>query len=252
MTRCRLALSRLFWFGWQQSLSCLFPGVLFLTFGFTKWAARDLPPGVYRCDVILVVCLVAQWLMVRARLESRDEVKVIAVFHVLGLTLELFKTHVGSWAYPERGFTKLWGVPLYSGFMYASVASYLCQAWRRLNVRLIHWPPPKFTLPLVAAIYVNLFSEHVLPDLRGPLVALILLLFRQTRVEFGTDTARARMPLTLAFLLIGFFIWIGENIATRLGAWQYPTSSPIGTWFTGRKSVPGPCCASCRSSSSPS
>lgn len=62
--------------------------------------------------------------------------KVIAVFHGAGLALELFKTHAHAWACPEPGWTKIAGVPLYSGFMYASVASYLCQAWRRLDVSL--------------------------------------------------------------------------------------------------------------------
>lgn len=222
MIRLPTALARLAWFAWQQSLSCLFPGILFLTFGFTKLVARDLPPGVYRYDVILAICLLAQFLMYRGRLESRDEIKVIAVFHVLGLALELFKTHLGSWSYPERGLTKIYGVPLFSGFMYASVASYLCQAWRRLHVRLVHWPSSTLTLPLVAAIYLNFFTEHILPDARWLLVVLIVLLFRRTRVVFGTDMQRAWMPLTLSFLLIGSFVWVAENIATRLGAWQYP------------------------------
>jgi len=30
------------------------------------------------------------------------------------------------------------------------------------------------------------------------------------------------MPVALSFVLIGFFIWIAENIATFFGAWQYP------------------------------
>jgi len=61
-------------------------------------------------------------------------------YHLIGLVLELFKVHMGSWSYPEEAYSKVFGVPLYSGFMYASVASYLCQAWRRLDVRLIDWP----------------------------------------------------------------------------------------------------------------
>ena len=28
--------------------------------------------------------------------------------------------------------------------------------------------------------------------------------------------------MALSFLLIGFFIWVAENIATYFGAWQYP------------------------------
>lgn len=36
------------------------------------------------------------------------------------------------------------------------------------------------------------------------------------------------MPLTLAFFLVGFFIWIAENIATFFGAWVYPYQA--GQW----------------------
>ena len=47
------------------------------------------------------------------------------------------------------------------------------------------------------------------------------------------------MPLPLAFLFIGFFVWIAENIATLFGGWQYPNQvnswawvhlSKIGSW----------------------
>lgn len=44
------------------------------------------------------------------------------MFHLIGLALEIFKVHMGSWSYPEEGYVKIFGVPLYSGFMYASVA----------------------------------------------------------------------------------------------------------------------------------
>ena len=30
------------------------------------------------------------------------------------------------------------------------------------------------------------------------------------------------MPLPVSFGLIGFFVWVGENLCTYLGAWQYP------------------------------
>jgi uncharacterized membrane protein YoaT (DUF817 family) len=29
------------------------------------------------------------------------------------------------------------------------------------------------------------------------------------------------MPVIVSFLLIGFFIWLAENMATFLGAWKY-------------------------------
>lgn len=39
-----------------------------------------------------------------------------------------------------------------------------------------------------------------------------------------------RMPLLLTFVLIGFFIWLAENLGTFFGVWQYPNQ--IGTWAT--------------------
>ncbi len=48
------------------------------------------------------------------------------------------------------------------------------------------------------------------------------------------------MPLVFSFLLIGFFIWIAENMATYLGAWKYATQhegwkmvslGKISSWF---------------------
>ena len=44
------------------------------------------------------------------------------------------------------------------------------------------------------------------------------------------------MPLSLSFVLIGFFLWVAENGATWLGAWQYPDQAAfwqlvhVGKW----------------------
>jgi uncharacterized membrane protein YoaT (DUF817 family) len=50
----------------------------------------------------------------------------------------------------------------------------------------------------------------------------VLVLFRRTHVNFIVTRQERRMPLALSFVLIGFFIWVAENIATYFGAWQYP------------------------------
>jgi len=221
----RFQLLQLLYFAGQQTLSCLFPLSLFLTFAVTQ---RFTPPGLHRYDLIFLVCLAVQAGMYRAGLETKDELKVIALFHLAGLGLELFKTHGHCWVYPEAGWTKFFGVPLYSGFMYASVASYLCQAWRRLDVTLQHWPRTWATAPLAAGIYLNFFTEHWLPDARWVLTALILLVFRRARAHFTVRRTSYGMPLSVAFALIGFFLWVAENIATFFGAWQYPNQG--GTW----------------------
>lgn len=228
---------KLWVFGYQQALSCLFPVIIFGALGLTKVVEI---PGLPRYDLILLICVLAQIGMLVSKLETWDELKVICVFHVIGLMLELYKVHMGSWSYPEEGWSKIGGVPLYSGFMYASVASYICQAWRRMNLRITGWPLPVLTVLISTAIYANFFTHHYVWDARWLLTALLFVVFGRTMVYFDVEGKTLRMPLVLSFLLIGFFIWIAENISTFLGAWTYPGQErtwslvhigKISSWF---------------------
>jgi uncharacterized membrane protein YoaT (DUF817 family) len=205
-------------FTYKNAVSCVFPVSIFLLLAIGKVTELPIP----RYDFLLLGCLVMQALMLVTRLETVDELKVICVFHVLGLTMELFKTHMGSWVYPEEAFTKLNTVPLYSGFMYASVASFMCQGWRRFNLRLERWPAAFLVIPLGALIYLNFFTHHYIIDLRYFLIASVFALFFRTRLFFTTYNRERSMPLVLAFILIGLFVWFAENIGTFLGAWIYP------------------------------
>ncbi|RWZ54656.1 DUF817 domain-containing protein [Halobacillus fulvus] len=218
----REAIIQLLHFGWQQALSCIFPVVIFVSLALTQVMPFPLLP---RYDWLLVIFLVTQWWMVRSGLETLDELKVITVFHGIGIALEIFKVHMGSWSYPGEGFFMVAGVPLYSGFMYASVASYLCQAWRRLGVKLVDWPRFSVVTVLAAAIYFNFFTHHFWVDLRWVLFGLVLIVFWRTWVSYTVNGSSYRMPLSLSFVLIGLFIWIAENIATFFNAWQYPNQS---------------------------
>ncbi|WP_314587552.1 DUF817 domain-containing protein [Paenibacillus terrigena] len=224
-------------FGYEQAMSCIFPVAIFVTLAATKWLNV---PFIYRYDLILLVMIVVQYFMYRSRLETLDELKVICVFHIIGLVLELYKIQMGSWSYPEQGYTKLFGVPLYSGFMYASVASYMCQVWRRLKMDITNWPGMIPASALGAAIYLNFFTHHFIADVRWWLMALVPIVFWKTRIWFTVRSTTYRMPLTVAFLLVGFFIWLAENIATFFGAWTYPYQQeiwqPVGfgkisSWF---------------------
>lgn len=228
---------QLFRFGWMQALCCIFPVVIFGTLGLTKIVEI---PGLPRYDLILIMCLLAQIGMVVFKLETIDELKVICLFHLIGLALELFKVHMGSWSYPEAGWSKIFGVPLYSGFMYASVASYICQAWRRFNLQISGWPRSVWTILISSAIYFNFFTHHYVWDFRWILTGLLVIVFFQTKVYFSLGARTYSMPLTLSFLLIGFFIWVAENISTFLGAWSYPDQEhvwrivhlgKISSWF---------------------
>nr|WP_200801060.1 DUF817 domain-containing protein [Ornithinibacillus halophilus] len=209
-------------FGWEQALSCLFPVVIFASLAVTQLIPL---PWLPRYDWLLIICLLMQAIMLKSGLETKDELKVITLFHIIGLALEIFKVHMGSWSYPEEGYFKIFGVPLYSGFMYASVASYLCQAWRRLNVDLIKWPPFLAVVPLAIAIYLNYFTHHFWVDIRWWLSGLVLVVFWKSWVSYEVNRIQYRMPIALSFVLIGFFIWIAENIATYFGAWKYPNQT---------------------------
>jgi uncharacterized membrane protein YoaT (DUF817 family) len=224
-------------FGYHQAMSCLFPVAIFGTLalsGMVDW------PFIHRYDAILLVLLAVQFLMYRSGLETLDEIKVICVFHLIGLALEIYKVKMGSWSYPEPGFTKVFGVPLYSGFMYASVASFMCQIWRRLRMDMTGWPGLPAAGLLGGAIYLNFFTHHFIPDFRWWLTGLVLIVFWRTWILYRVRGVTYRMPLTLAFAIVGFFIWLAENIATFFDAWKYPDQhqswqlvgfSKISSWF---------------------
>src|SRR5579864_8815788 len=208
-------------FGLKQAAACVFAGSSLFLLAISGHISI---PGLARYDFLFLSAIAIQIVLVAVRLENWREVAVLSLFHLIGMGLELLKTSptVRSWSYPEPAFFHLKTVPLYSGFMYASVASYIMQSWRIMRLRLTEFPPFTLAVGLSAAIYANFFTNHYMVDLRWPLAACVLLLFRRTQVNFIVIKKERRMPLALAFLLIGFFIWIAENIATYFGAWQYP------------------------------
>jgi uncharacterized membrane protein YoaT (DUF817 family) len=211
-----------FWiFGLLQARACIFAASFFAVLLISRHVSV---PGLSRPDFILLAALALQALLLITRVETLAEAAVLAVFHALGLGLELFKTHpaIHSWTYPELGRFHVSTVPLYSGFMYAAVASYMCQAWRLQHLRLTQYPPRWITIPLAVAIYANFFTHHWLLDIRWWLAAGVLAAFLRTRVHFTVVHQERSMPLALSFVLIGFFVWIAENISTFLGAWAYP------------------------------
>jgi len=88
---------------------------------------------------------------------------------------------------------------------------------------LVHYPSYKLSIPLCAAVYLNFFTNHFLPDARWiVLVPAIIAVFWRTRVTFIVTDKPRSMPLLVSFVLIGFFVWIAENVTTFLGAYQYP------------------------------
>jgi len=209
-----------FFFTWHHAASCAFAAWIFLWLGLTK---RFEIPGLARYDLMLLLCLGFQAFVVWRRIETVDELKVICLFHLLGLSMEIVKVRYGSWNYPDAGHARIGGVPLFSGFMYASVASFMCQAWRRLDLVMVRWPRQNVAVAIAAAIYLNFYTNLFLPDVRWAILAALVLAFRRTWVEYTPHRIRRRMPILVAFGLIAFFIWLAENLGTLLSAWRYPS-----------------------------
>jgi uncharacterized membrane protein YoaT (DUF817 family) len=231
------SINEFFVFGFKQALSCIFPVFIFAALFFSKFIHIPFLP---RYDFLLLACVSVQALMYFTKMETLDELFVICVFHLIGLCMELYKVHMGSWSYPEDAYTKILGVPLYSGFMYASVASYICQAWRRFDLKVIGWPGDVPALFVAVVIYANFFSHHFMYDLRYVIIVLMFIVFLKTKILFTPLKRQRSMPMLLSFFLIGFFVWIAENVATFFGAWQYTyqhagwhivTSGKITSWF---------------------
>jgi uncharacterized membrane protein YoaT (DUF817 family) len=204
-------------FAYLQARSCIFPLIIFISLALSSL----IPHGIPRYDILLLICILAQVFLYLSGLETKDEVYVITMFHILGLIMEIHKVHRGSWSYPEEAYTKILGVPLYAGFMYASVGSYICQAWRNLSLDVIHWPASWVARVCGIAIYLNFFTNAFIPDLRWIIVVVLLIAFWRTKFSFRLNQRTYYMPAIISFLLIGFFIWMGENIATFFGAWKY-------------------------------
>lgn len=217
----RFFLEELLFFTLKELRSVLFPGLFLFTLFVSNYISLG---GIYRYDFLFIAALIIQILLILFKLETKDEAKTIFLFHIIGLCLELYKTHpaIGSWSYPEPGIFKVSGVPLYSGFMYAAVGSYIAQAWKSFNLRLTNHPSYRLSLILCFFIYVNFFTNHFIFDFRILLFAAIGVLYYRTDIYFTPRKKEYKMPLTVGFILIAFFVWIAENIATFYGAWKYP------------------------------
>jgi uncharacterized membrane protein YoaT (DUF817 family) len=223
----RGVLLELSFFTVKQARACLFAGLFFIAvFAMPRSGLLGIP----RYDLLLLIALAIQVWMLWAKLETWDEFKAIGLFHGIGFALEAFKVSgaIQSWSYPDFAYSKVLGVPLFSGFMYAAVGSYMIQSWRLLDLRIKHHPPYWMAVTVALLIYANFFTHHYIGDYRWYLAACALGLYARTVVVFRPYGRDLRMPLLLSFVLIGFFIWLAENLSTLFGIWKYPNQ--LGAW----------------------
>lgn len=226
-------------FGAKQAWAALFGGLLLLAIAATRVFYPD-DAALDRNDLLTILAVVIQIGMLVGRLETVGELRVILLFHVVGTVMELFKTDVGSWAYSPGGVLHLGAVPLFSGFMYAAVGSYMVRVVRLFDIRFERYPRRWLTALVAIACYVNFFTHHYVVDVRWLLFAAIVLLYWPTVLEARVLKARLRLSVLIAFVLVALFIWIAENVATAGQAWVYPDQADgwtpvsiakLGSWI---------------------
>jgi len=225
-------------FGLKQAWACLFAGLMLGLIILTKLVWHPDWP-IHRYDALFVAALAIQITFLTLKMETVEEAKVILIYHLVGTAMEIFKVHMGSWAYPEAAIVRIGGVPLFSGFMYASVGSYMARAIRIFDMRFTRYPPFWITALLAAAIYANFYMHHFLADIRIALFAATVLLFGRVRIYYTVEERPRWMPLVVAAFFTSIFLWIAENIGTATGVWLYPGQqtwhmvpfTKLGSWY---------------------
>ena len=107
-------------------------------------------------------------------------------------------------------------------------------------MRYSRYPQRRLTVLFAVLIYINFFSHHYLPDIRGLLFLTAAILYGPTWVYYRPYRTWRRMPLILGFGLVALFIWFAENIGTFTAIWLYPhqargwelvRAGKYGSWF---------------------
>jgi len=220
--------------GW----AALFGGLLLMGILITK-TVWPLDASLARYDALTIYSITLQILMITLRIETWSEMRVILLFHLTGTLMERFKTNMGSWTYPEPSLLRIDQVPLFSGFMYAAVGSFMTRAIRVFDMSFTPFPPIGWLYGLGLLIYINFFAHHYIVDLRYALFTASVLIFWRTRIYFRIETGWYWMPLPIAAILSSFFLWVAENIGTLTQTWSYAgqsdwdlvSLSKMGSWY---------------------
>ena len=230
--------------------SALFGILLLLAFVLTyqiNWPVA----GIYRYDLLLVYALIIQIFLIYFKLETPREVGVIAIFHIMAMVMELFLTHpkIGSWHYPEQAVFRIENVPLFSGFMYSAVGSFIARGLRLFDISFTHFPNLIWVGLLAFSSYANFFTKFFVPDIRNILFMMSIILFWQTKISIQIhnknnvrlgSTKEYQLPFLPLLLFLAFLVWLAENIATFTNIWHYPSQEglwhiigwgKLGSWY---------------------
>lgn len=227
-------------FGLKQAWACLFGGSLLLLILLTQWWYPF--ESLHRYDFLFIAALVIQGLLLASRLETLTEAKIILLFHLVATAMEVFKTSpaIQSWVYPGEAVFRIGNVPLFAGFMYSAVGSYIARIWRIFRFDFTAYPDLRLTALAALLIYLNFFGHHFVWDFRWLLMAMVAALYWRTRIYFTILDRPRGMPLLLGLALVALFIWFAENISTFANIWHYPNQlnawrmvsiQKLGAWF---------------------
>lgn len=226
-------------FGLKQAWACLFGGLMLaLLLGTRLFWPENAP--IARYDFLVIAAVAVQGALLATKLERWEEAVVILIFHVVGTIMEIFKTAHGSWIYPEESVLRIAGVPLFSGFMYACVGSYIARGTRLFELRYTNYPPLWTTWLLAILAYLNFFTHHYTIDIRLGLFVFSAVIFWRASIIFTPDRKPRRMPMLMGLTLVALFIWFAENLGTFAAAWVYPSQrdgwhlvpiEKLGAWY---------------------
>ncbi|HAV5304426.1 TPA: DUF817 family protein [Acinetobacter baumannii] len=222
--------------------AALFGILLLIAFALTASMGSHEYMGFYRYDYLLIYALIIQICLLYLKLESWAEAKVIALFHVMAMAMEIFLTHpaIASWQYPQPAVFKILTVPLFAGFMYSAVGSFFARSIRLLQVSFEKLPSFGSMLLLAFFSYINFMSKFFVPDIRYILFAISVFIFWKTKLYFQLNEHKFKIPMLPVLFTLAFLIWIAENISTFYKIWLYPSqveawhmvgSGKLGSWY---------------------
>ena len=231
-----------FEFSYKAASAALFGILLLIAFAVTASMGSDEYFGFFRYDYLLFYALIIQICLLYLKLESWAEAKVIALFHLLAMGMEIFLTHpaIASWQYPQPAVFKILTVPLFAGFMYSAVGSFFARSLRLYQVSFSRLPSFANMLALAVLSYFNFMTKFFIPDIRLLLFAWSVVIFWKTQFRFQLQNHVIQLPMLPVLLLLAFIIWVAENISTFYKIWLYPSQvdawhmvgwGKLGSWY---------------------
>ncbi len=231
-----------FWYFFQKNLRATIFGSALLFFILITHFVKI--PFLSNYDFIFLMAILIQIFLLATKIESFKEFKIIFLFHIVATIMEIFKTHpdIASWNYPQLkdAYFVIMTVPLFTGFLYSAVGSYISRAWDLLELKFLNYPKKIYTFFLALIIYLNFFTHHFFYDFRYLIFLVILVLFWKTKIEFLVYKKQRKIHFLIAGFLTAVFIWLAENIGTYSKIWLYPNQADgfkivsfekIGSWF---------------------